>query len=236
MDLETKEFDSVYESVQHEISALGGWLESNTVSQRGYGENERTAYLTARIPVKKLDEFLSFVDENVKVTRRTESTTDVTLKYTDTEAHIRALETECEKLEEMLEMAESVDELITIHDRLTYVQYELDSARSSLRVLQNQVDCSSVTIALQEVVEYTEPETESFPVCVAKGFMENLRDTFSWLTGLIEWVITHLPGLCVFGVICYALVRFIRLMNRKSKERKEQKEFQNCNNKLNIDN
>ena len=223
LSLETKEFEPVYDDLTKKVAELGGWMEENTVSQNTYGSYDgsttRDAYITARIPAKNLDEFLNYVDGNIKVTRKQENTSDVTMQYTDTEARIRSYEKEEQKLEEMIDAAQTVDELITIHDRLSTVQYQLDSARSSLNVLQGQIDCSSVRISLREVQEYTEPEPESFPVRVWKGFKENLHDTFDWLVSIVEWILTHLPSLAVFGIICF----LFELLTRKSRKARAEK-------------
>ena len=219
MNMETKQFDSVYNDMLLKIDNLGGWVESNSVSQSGYswnGEEEdylnRTAFITARIPADKLDTFLNYVDTNTKVTYKNASTTDVTLQYTDTEARIRSLRTEEDKLTEFLEQAETVEDLISIQDRLSSVQYQLDSAQSSLNVLKSQVEVSSVTMQLDEVREYTEPEPESYFVRIFKGFGENLKETFTWLTDLIAWIVIHIPSLILTAIIVFCLFKLLKMV------------------------
>ena len=87
-------------------------------------------------------------------------------------------------------------------------------------VLQSPIDCSTVTINLYEVTEYTEPEPESFPVRVLKGFTENLHETFDWLIAVIEWFLIHIPSLIVSGIVVSIYVIICRKTNAKRAARK----------------
>ena len=60
----------------------------------------------------------------------------------------KELETEQQRLLELLETAESLDDILTIESRLTEVQYELDSKESQLRTYDNQIDYSTVYLDL----------------------------------------------------------------------------------------
>ena len=79
----------------------------------------------------------------------------MTLDYVDVESRKKMLETEQQRLLELLETAESLDDILTIESRLTEVQYELDSKESQLRTYDNQIDYSTVYLDIDEVVRYT---------------------------------------------------------------------------------
>ena len=92
------------------------------------------------------------------ITYRQENVEDVTLDYVDVESRKKMLETEQQRLLELLETAESLDDILTIESRLTEVQYELDSKESQLRTYDNQIDYSTVYLDINEVVRYTPQE------------------------------------------------------------------------------
>ena len=97
------------------IGALGGYVEEknlyNGSSYSGY--IRRNLSMTVRIPADQADAFVDHISENANIVSSTESVDDVTLQYVDTESHVKALETEQERL--LIEKMENeclVDDLI----------------------------------------------------------------------------------------------------------------------------
>ena len=61
------------------------------------------------------------------MTRKSESTEDVTLQYVDLQSHKKALLAEQESLLSMMEQAESIEDIIAINEQLTDVRYQIES-------------------------------------------------------------------------------------------------------------
>ena len=68
----------------------------------------------------------------------------MTLQYVDLESHKKALTTEQDRLIELMEQAETVEDIITIEGRLSEVRYQLESMESQLRTYDNKIDYSTV--------------------------------------------------------------------------------------------
>ena len=84
MDVETESFDALLASAQSQAEELGGYIESSSISNSSYASSTsaaRSARLTARIPSEKLDGYLAGISKQSNVTRKSESTEDVTLQY-----------------------------------------------------------------------------------------------------------------------------------------------------------
>ena len=97
LSLQTKEFDSVLNSLKTKTTELGGYVENSSISGNSYSyTTTRYASYTIRIPADKLNEFVDIVGELGNVTQENESVEDVTLQYVDVESHKKALETEHE--------------------------------------------------------------------------------------------------------------------------------------------
>ena len=64
------------------------------------------------------------VSEIGNVTQKNESVEDVTLQYVDVESRKKALETEQERLMELLSSAENMEDLLAIESKLSEVRYE----------------------------------------------------------------------------------------------------------------
>lgn len=76
--------------------------------------------------------------------------------------HKKALETEQERLLALLEKAENVEDIITIENRLSDVRYELENYESQIRLLDNQIDYSTVYVDISEVSRVTDTGKQGF--------------------------------------------------------------------------
>ena len=143
----------------------------------------------------------------------------MTLTYVSTESRIKALETEQERLLELLSKAENMSDLLEIESRLTDVRYELENVTSQLRVLANKVDYATVDLYIDQVKVYTEVEEQTVWQRIGSGFTNNLKELGEWLTDFFVWLVTYSPQLVIFAVMA---VVAIRLLRRRSRKRQEQ--------------
>ncbi|MBQ1171063.1 MAG: DUF4349 domain-containing protein [Lachnospiraceae bacterium] len=222
MDVETEQFDALIGQIEEKTKALGGYIEdSYTYNGRSYRSSDtKNANLTIRIPSVKLDEFLSSVSEKSNVTSKNETVTDVTLQYVDLESHKKALEAEQERLLEMIEQAETVEDMITIESRLSEVRYQLESQESQLRTFDNQIQYSTVYLNIAEVEKYTPVAERTFFEKISDGFSDNLAGVIEDLVNFVIWFISSLPYLVVWGIIIVIAVKLIGKAIRDKKERK----------------
>lgn len=218
---ETDDMDVFLNKLEARINALGGYLEYSNVYNGSYGSREsRYANLTARIPAQKLDEFLNNVAEYSNVTSKNMSVNDVTLQYADNEARKSSLKTEQARLLELMEEAQSVDEIIYIESRLTDVRYELESIERQLRTYDNQVDYSTVSIDATEVVKYTPLEEPSRWQKISEGFMESLADVWEGILDFITDFIIAIPVLTLLGLIGLIIFLIVILNVKRSRKKK----------------
>jgi len=231
MNVETQEFDSLMATVQEQVKTLGGYIENlNTYNGSQYSgyRGVRNADLTIRIPKDKLDVFLESVSGISNVVRRSDTVEDVTLAYVDLESHKEALETEQDRLLELLERAESIEDIITIEERLSNVRYQLESMESQLRTFDNQVDYSTVYLKIEEVEIFTPVEEETAWERISGGFVESLQDIADDFVEFVIWFLVHIPYMVAWCVVLALLIGgillFVKLLNRKSakKQRKQQ--------------
>lgn len=225
MDVETEEFDALLVNVQNRIKSLSGYLESSNVyngsySNSDYNGNLRSANLTARIPADKLDEFLSLVSESANVVRKDENVTDVTLQYVDMQSHKEVLLTEQERLLELLEQAETIDDIITLESRLSEVRYQIESMESQLRTFDNQVTYSTVYLYIEEVKTYTPVKELTRLERMTAGFMASLAGVGNGFLDFCVNLVIALPYLVVWAVVIALIVVGICLIVKKTEKRR----------------
>ena len=179
MDVETEQFEKLMTALKTQIRQIGGYIENENVSgnQLDWQGNPmmRWADLTVRVPKDRLDEFLNGVESAGNVVRRSESTKDVTLQYSDIESRKKTLKIEQDRLWALLEKADSMDSIIALEERLSDIRYELESYESQLRLYDNQIEYSQVMLNINEVKRYTEAVPESAGEQILKGLSDNGR-------------------------------------------------------------
>lgn len=220
---ETEQYDDLLAALEVQIASLGGYVEYryqyNGNSYDTYSYARRSSTMTVRIPSDRLDEFITRVGETSNIVNKEERVEDVTLRYVDLESHRNALVTEQERLLELLEQAETVEDLITIESRLSQVRYELESMESQLRTLMNQVSYSTVYLSVQEVQRLSPTEE----VTIWGRMRQGLSDSFynlgmGFQNGFVGFVI-NLPYIVLWLIVIVILFFVCRLLWRLFKKR-----------------
>ena len=223
MSVEARDFDGVLSQITDKVRELGGYVESSDVSGisvNSYGgSQQRYADIRARIPADRLDRFVETVESAGNVTSKQEQVTDVTLQYSDVQSRKKSMEIEQERLWALLEKAESLDAVVALEARLSEIRYELESYTSQLRLYDNQVDYSTVSINMREVKDLTPTAPDSIGTRIQKGFNRSLNNLGEAGTDLIVWIASNSPILLVLAVIIAAVVLIVRGLSRRMQGR-----------------
>jgi hypothetical protein len=222
---ETEDLDGLLEALNQEIASLGGYVEGQNIHNgSAYASRRyRSASLTVRIPADRADQFASNVAGIANVVRSNKNLEDITLTYTATENRIKALETEQDRLLELLAEAETMSDLLEIEARLTDVRYELESYTSQKRVYDNQVDYATIYLNLSEVQEYTPVEEPTFVERIRNTFSDALEGLGNGIVDLTVFLIGNSPYLLVYGILGTAAVLIIRRFRSARASRKGKK-------------
>ncbi len=224
MSAETEDLDTTVATLESKVKELGGYIESSNIyNGSGNYRSSRSASLTARIPASRLDEFVESVEGSNNIVNKSVTVDDVTLTYVDIESRKKSLKTEEKRLLEILEKAETVEDIIAIEDKLANVRYELESIEPQLRSYDNLVDYSTVYLDIQEVAVFTPVEKESAFSRMQKGFMQSLEDVRDGLVEFCIWLVTHIPQILVLVIVIAVIILIIRAIIKGGKKRKAKK-------------
>ena len=222
LNAETEDLDALLEAVTQRVTELGGYVENQRVyNGSAYSSRRsRSASMTIRIPADMLEGFVDHVASHTNIVSRYVNVDDVTLAYVATESRVAALETEQARLLELMAQAETMSDLLEVEARLTDVRYELESVTSQLNVLKNQVSYGTVNLNVDEVVEYTPVEEETFWQRISGGFMDSLRGIGDGIVECTVFVLANLPYLLLIGAGVAAIVFLAKRSIRKRKAKK----------------
>ena len=217
LDAEAEDLDAALAAVTEKLTALDGYIESQRVYNGSMyaGSRYRYADLTLRIPVEKLEEFTAAVDSLSNVVSSSRNTEDVTLQYVDTESRVKSLETERDRLLELMEQAETMSDLLEIESRLTEVRGELERYASQLKVLDNQIDYATVNLSLSEVTEYTPVVEKTRLEKIRDGFVSSVKGVGNLILDFISFVLMNIPYILLFGLIIWGILALVKRHRRK---------------------
>lgn len=226
--VETLDFEATLAGLDEMIKDYGGWVESSSINGSNYTSDaklstaRRSAYYNIRIPSAKFSELMSTLSNLGNVPYTHTYTDNVTSQYYDTAARLEALETQEARLLDMMEMAETVEDIITIDDKLTSVRYQIESLQSTLNNWDRQVSYSTVSISINEVREYT-PDSPAVDVSYGEqllnSFKVGLRDVADFFADFLLWFVEALPALVVFAVIIVILFPVYKKLRKSRREK-----------------
>lgn len=213
---ETKEFEQSKEQLDALIQKYSGYVENSSLSGNAFGNEKGTRRLeyTLRVPAESLFAFLEDFEQAARVLSTDTDMDDVTTSYVDTEARLNALRREEERLLALLDQAATLTEVLEIENRLSTVRYEIESMTAQLKVYDNEIAYSTVTIYLNDVTDYSVQVSfgsRSFDAFVSgwNGFVDAMQ---SLVIGLLR--------LWPFLVIVLVVVVFIVVCTKRSAKKK----------------
>jgi len=210
MSVETMDINPLISSIESRVSDLGGYISQSDISKGRSGLKQCS--MTIRIPAEKIDGFIDQVAEDSNVVSESESIEDVTMHYTDLEAHKKALQSEYDSLLMLMGRAESMEDIITIQSRLSDVRYQMESMESSLRVLQNQVAYSTINLDINEVSQPTPKKEETTKEMIERRFFSNLDQAYDTVMDFAIDVFVNIPNIVVAIVFILLVVIILKII------------------------
>lgn len=216
---ETLMFDKAMEAITNEVNGLGGYSENSEIYERGsYNSESRYAYLTLRVPSNKVEQLLNLVGKNTNILSKKETTEDVTLNYVDTQARVKSLEIQQERLLKLLEEADSLENIIILEQRLSDVRYELEEYASRLRAYDNLVEYATLTLEISEVNKITPIETKGILNRMGTGISKSLGNVYNGLINFIVWFVVNLPYIIIWSTIIFITVTIGKKIDKKRRK------------------
>ena len=223
--VETTDFDGAIAALTAMVEKYGGWIESSSINGANYYNmargrvSTRSANYSLRIPSQSFETVMTALSTLGNVPYSHTYTENISAQYYDTEARLTAYQTQETRLLEMLEIAETVEDIIAIEEKLTELRYKIESLQSSLKNWDRQVSYSSIYLNVEEVEEYT-PES-----MVQPSYGEKLRDAFeAGIAGFVDaigdffiWLVEALPSLAVIAAALAVLAALFKRRRNKKK-------------------
>ena len=224
--VETTEFDGTIEKLSALVEQYGGFVESSSVNgsnyytqSRGYSSTRCASYVI-RVPSDKFSALMGSLSTLGNVPYSHTYTENITAQYYDTDARLTAYQTQEARLLEMMEAAETVEDLIAIEEKLTELRYQIESLQSTLKNWDRQVAYSTLDLEVQEVVEYTPESRMSYGQELALALTNGLKRTGEFFKDLLLAIVGALPALVILAVVLAILIPVWKKRRKARKARK----------------
>ena len=230
LSLQATDFDAAVAALDALVTAQGGYYESSEYSYGGYySSGSRWGYFTVRVPRERYQAFLSAVGDVAHLVSRNTGTRDVGETYYDAELRLATLKTKHERLLELLDRAELMEDIIALESALSDVEYEIQQYSSTLKRYDGLIDFATVHLDLQEVVRVTDNPTEADPLStrIAAAFTRGWHSFCDGMADFAVWSAYNFIGIVLFLAVLAAVIAvLLRLRTRRRKSRSVFQEVQ----------
>ncbi|HQE06493.1 MAG TPA: DUF4349 domain-containing protein [Tepidanaerobacteraceae bacterium] len=218
LSIYVEKFDEKVDYIIKTVEELGGYIEHSQIQGGKSIDSPRRAYMALRIPQAKLNDALDIFKTLGRVTNNQISGENITDAYYDTDARIRNLVQQEQRLLEILNMANTIDEILRIEIELNRVRTDIDMLKGQLMAWDKMVEMSLVNVNLIEQEPSKEKVTTVTPLELMQrarqGFITAINISMNMLAFLAELTGALLPVALILGIL-YLLIR--RVLSKRKK-------------------
>ncbi len=207
-------------------SDMGGFVVSQNLYKTS-GSNEveyPEATITVRVPAESLDNALGQIKAQVKdpvedILSETVSGQDVTSEYTDLSSKLKNLQVSEEQLREILGSAKTTEEVLAVHQQLTYVREQIEVIQGQMKYYEESARLSAISVTIKAEASIQPLRVGGWqPVGVARDALQALIFTMQLLGSIAIWGLIYIvPTLLVIGL---PIVLVVWLIRRGAKKRR----------------
>lgn len=132
--------------IEKEVALLNGFVSDSNM-------NDRFCHITLRVPADKFLSLLGRIEKLGKIKQKRIFTEDVTRQYIDLEARIKTLKEQEDRLRDLLEKANTIEDILKIEKELTRIRGEIESKSGEFRYLKNRLSYSTINLSIEETVK-----------------------------------------------------------------------------------
>ncbi len=131
------------------VSSSSVFLEPAAASDADHPRRTQTAVVTIRVPAEAYSSVMSQLRGMAEeILSETSETTEVTEEYTDLQSRLRNLEATEQQYLTLLERAQTVDDILSVQDRLNTVRGDIEQVKGRIQVLDELTELATITVQL----------------------------------------------------------------------------------------
>lgn len=215
VSLESEDVEQTAFDVQAIADQYGGEVTERETTTNDKGD-VKTARLLLRIPVEDFVTAFGELENAADLQTSNTGQEDVTTKVIDTQVRIRAQRRSLARVEELLDRAQSISDIIRIEAQLSRRQADLESLERRLAYLDDQTSMSTISVNIslppkEKKEKKAEPEESGFFAGLEDGWkaLKSFGTDTATITGQV------LPFAGVLLLIAAPLLLLVRRLRRR---------------------
>lgn len=206
--IQTITYDDSRKKLDALIAETGSFVQSSGIGGSVEG-GDAYSRLTIRVPADKLDAFKQAVEDIGNVISRNESGRDATAEFYDSQARIKVLKAQEDRVLLLLDRAENVEEIMLIENELTRIRTEIEQLTTTVNRINDLTEYATVTISLDQTKVLT-PIKTSFWAELTTLFKDSFNGFVGVLAGIGSVFVWLLPYIVIGGIIVIVVVHYAR--------------------------
>jgi hypothetical protein len=207
--------------------SLGGYISNSSFS--GDGDNA-SGSIVVRIPPDKLKQFSEQLRASYETLRSNMGSQDVTDQYVDTQSRLTNAEAQETQLLAIMKQAVKIDDILKVRQELDAVQQEIEQLKGQIRLMDNQVGYSTVSISVSQPTPPPPPpevkENEGVVTrwgldytwqSIQKGFSNSLNFTLNAISQIFIILSYLIIPMVVIGVVVLVILLIVKLASKGKK-------------------
>lgn len=225
MALEAPDVAAAIDDITAKAAAAGGYVSQSDYSRNDGGQN---GSITVRVPPERLKDFTEQMRSSYRALSAQMNSQDVTDQYVDLQSRLTNAQAQETQLLDIMKQAVKVDDILKVRQELNSVQQEIEQIKGQLRLMDNQVGYSTVSIALSEAAKAPQVSKDDGVIRllglrytwdnVSKNFLNGLYGTLNALSAMLAVFSATLIPLLVVGVVVVVILVIVRLAGRRKKQ------------------
>lgn len=212
LEMTTDAFDAALEEVSAQTAAAGGSITSCDVI--GTPEDGRYANIELSIPEEALDGFMAKTGVLGTVTREYSQALDMTSQYQDNASRLESARAQKQRLDELYQSAQSMEDIVAITNALFEVQQQIDSLTGANNSIDQRAANAQISLSITEVVAQEEPDAP-LTQQLAHQAGQGVQALGEFLSGALLFAAWALPWLGAAGVLMLAVLVIMRMRRRR---------------------
>ncbi|WP_298682536.1 DUF4349 domain-containing protein [uncultured Methanomethylovorans sp.] len=206
MSIEVDNASRTVDDIITMTTAAGGYVSSSSVYDLSYDSTPRQeGYVTVRIPSENYTAFVKDIENLGDLSSKSITGTDVTEEYIDLEARLNNLQKQEKRLTEILNMSNTVEEVLSVEKELERVRGEIDSLTGRLQYLDNRIDLATINIRV----------TEPTPITHSWGMRDALSSSVQGFVSTVRAMVILVGYLLPIAIVLSVLVTIVFVIGRR---------------------
>lgn len=204
--LEAEKIDESIHNFKQLLEKHKGYI---TYSEENLSEKtKKSANFTVKVPSKGVDLFLEELPTIGTIISKYSNTTDLTESYNDNNARLKSLLKQEERLLELYEKAETIADIITIEEKLTYVRSDIEYIQASIKNMDLLVEYSTVDVNISSEIQII--KNPSFGNQLKTAFIESFNGFINFIQDGIIWIVLKLPYIILLAIAIFIISRIFK--------------------------